>query len=358
MYNTSIDKQTDGSQQMSKTALLKFNEANSKWEASYGGHVFLKSASKDYVVDKIVNQISEKAKKFGVTAVEEIGGGQSSIVSAAQAMSKPVDPELVFGINERFQILEDFVDMVATRTIPSAIIIGEGGLGKSHTVFKALKAAGLMNIDDAEIGARFDEGLSRKAYVVVKGFSTAKGLYRTLFENKNKIVVFDDCDSVLKDPVAANLLKAALDSYDKRVITWNAEAFGDDDLPRSFEFTGGVVFISNMPMYKIPQAIISRSMPADVSMTRRSSSACAPSSRKVSSWWSTRCPPSWRRSSSSPRTPTGRRSSPSTCVRSSTCARPASPSPTTGSVSHSTQCSRLPELLEGSASSGLLTDDA
>lgn len=253
---------------MSKTALLKFNEANSKWEASYGGHVFLRSASKEYVVDKIVNQISEKAKKLGVTVVEEIGGGQNNIVSAAQAMAKPVDPELVFGINERFQILEDFVDMVATRTIPSAIIIGEGGLGKSHTVFKALKAAGLLNIDDAEIGARFDEGLSRKAYVVVKGFSTAKGLYRTLFENKNKIVVFDDCDSVLKDPVAANLLKAALDSYDKRIITWNAEAFGDDDLPRSFEFTGGVVFISNMPMYKIPQAIISRSMPADVSMTR------------------------------------------------------------------------------------------
>lgn len=255
---------------MTKTALLKHNEKTGKWEASYGGHVFLKSASKDYVVDKIVNQISEKAKKLGVTAVEEIGGGQNNIVSAAQAMAKPADPELVFGINERFQILEDFVDMVATRTIPSAIIIGEGGLGKSHTVFKALKAAGLLNIDDAEIGARFDEGLSRKAYVVVKGFSTTKGLYRTLYENKNKIVVFDDCDSVLKDPVAANLLKAALDSYDKRIITWNAEASfgGDDDLPRSFEFTGGVVFISNMPMYKIPQALISRSMPADVSMTR------------------------------------------------------------------------------------------
>jgi len=269
MYNTPIDKHTDGSQQMSKTALLKFNEANGKWEASYGGHVFLKSASKDYVVDKIVNQISNKAKQLGVTAVEEVGGNLSNVVSAAQMATKPVDPALVFGINERFQILEDFVDMVATRTIPSAIIIGEGGLGKSHTVFKALKAAGLLNIDDAEIGARFDEGLSRKAYIVVKGFSTAKGLYRTLFENKNKIVVFDDCDNILKDPGAANLLKAALDSYDKRVITWNAESFGgEDDLPRSFIFTGGVIFISNMPMYKIPQALISRSMPADVSMTR------------------------------------------------------------------------------------------
>lgn len=250
---------------MSKTALLQLNSKTNKWEASYSGQVFLKSASKDYVVDKIINGISNKAKQLGVTTVEEVGAAQNAFAQAA----KPSDPALVFGINERFQILADFVDMVATRTIPSAIVIGEGGLGKSHTVFKALKSAGLFSLDQLDIGDRFDEGLSRKAYCVVKGFSTAKGLYRTLYENRSKIVVFDDCDSVLKDPVAANLLKAALDSYDKRIISWNAESFGsDEDLPRSFEFTGGVIFISNMPMYKIPQALISRSMPADVSMTR------------------------------------------------------------------------------------------
>ena len=265
---------------MSKTATLSYNDKNGKWEASFGGHVFLKSTNKQYVIDKIVNQISNKAKALGVTGYEEIGGQGNISADAGLAIASPsvnpdnvvtLDPELVFGINERFMILEDFVDMVASRTIPSAVITGQGGLGKSHTVFKALKTAGLMNIDDAEIGARFDEGLSAKSYIVVKGFSTAKGLYRTLYENKDRLVVFDDCDSVLKDPVAANLLKAALDSYDKRVITWNAEASfgGDDDLPRSFLFTGGVIFISNMPMYKVPQAIISRSMPADVSMTRK-----------------------------------------------------------------------------------------
>ena len=263
---------------MSKTALLSFNETSGKWEASYGGQVFLKSVDKQYVIDKIVNQISNKAKALGVTAVVEPDAALAATAGLSIAASAinpknvvSLDPELVFGINERFQILEDFVDMVAKRTIPSAIITGQGGLGKSHTVFKALKAAGMMNIDDAEIGARFEEGLSSKAYVVIKGFSTAKGLYRTLYENRNRLVVFDDCDSVLKDPVAANLLKAALDSYDKRVITWNAEASfgGEDDLPRSFIFNGGVIFISNLPMFKVPQAIISRSMPADVSMTRK-----------------------------------------------------------------------------------------
>ena len=101
---------------------------------------------------------------------------------------------------------------------------------------------------------------------MVKGYSTAKGLYRTLFENNKSIIVFDDCDAVLKDPVALNLLKGALDSYGKRIISWNAD-MRDDDLPRSFNFEGRVIFISNMDQDRIDQAIRSRSMMIDLSMT-------------------------------------------------------------------------------------------
>jgi hypothetical protein len=78
--------------------------------------------------------------------------------------------------------------------------------------------------------------------------------------------VFDDCDAVLKDTVALNLLKGALDSYGKRVISWNAD-MKDEDLPRSFEFTGRVIFISNMTQDGIDQAIRSRSMMIDLTMT-------------------------------------------------------------------------------------------
>jgi len=159
--------------------------------------------------------------------------------------------------------------MVAARDMKSAIVVGEGGLGKSYTVFSQLRKNGLTDLQDLEIGASTNTANSRTSYVVVKGYSTAKGLFRTLFENKNRLVVFDDCDSILRDDVAANILKAALDSYDRRIVTWNAESFGGEgDLPKSFEFTGAVIFISNLPMFKIPQAIISRSAPADVSMTR------------------------------------------------------------------------------------------
>jgi hypothetical protein len=70
----------------------------------------------------------------------------------------------------------------------------------------------------------------------------------------------------LKDTISLNLLKGALDSYSKRIISWRAD-IKDEDLPTSFEFKGRVVFISNMSSSQLDQAIISRSMSVDVTMT-------------------------------------------------------------------------------------------
>ena len=181
------------------------------------------------------------------------------------------EPTSAFSINKRFGFLEKTVRMVAKGVQPSAVISGSGGLGKSYTVRKSLIASGLKEFSYLDMPTPTEDNPNpvinrRGTFTVVKGFSTAKGLYRTLFENNGGVIVFDDCDSVLKDPVALNLLKGALDSYDVRVISWNAD-MRDEDLPRSFIFTGQVVFISNMVESKIDQAIRSRSAVIDVSMT-------------------------------------------------------------------------------------------
>lgn len=171
-----------------------------------------------------------------------------------------------FTINQRFEFVGDMVLMLANGIQASVIVCGPGGLGKSHTVTAALQAAGLNDVtvlDEFEVGAVFD---SARSYRVIKGYSTPKGLYRTLYENQDGVVVFDDCDSVLKDPVSLNLLKAALDSYDRRIISWRAD-MRDEELPQSFEFRGRIIFISNMPSEALDQAIISRSMSVDLSMT-------------------------------------------------------------------------------------------
>lgn len=171
-----------------------------------------------------------------------------------------------FSINDRFEFVSEMVSMLARGIQPSVIVTGPGGLGKSFTVIDSLVKAGLKDIslvDELPVGFTLNGG---KTFRVIKGYSTPKGLYRTLFENRDGVVVFDDCDSVLKDPVSLNLLKAALDSYDKRIISWRAD-IRDEDLPTSFLFNGRVVFISNQSSNSIDQAIITRSMAVDLSMT-------------------------------------------------------------------------------------------
>jgi hypothetical protein len=159
-------------------------------------------------------------------------------------------PPKQFDINDKFRFLENMVGMVVKKTAVSMVITGEGGLGKTFTVMQEIKKRQLEENSD---------------YITIKGFSTAKGLYRTLFENSDKLIVFDDCDEVLKNDVAKNILKGALDSYDERIISWITNSFSDD-LPSSFEFEGQIIFISNLPQWKVDQAILSRSMSIDLSM--------------------------------------------------------------------------------------------
>jgi hypothetical protein len=141
--------------------------------------------------------------------------------------------------------------MVVMGNTPSLIVTGEGGLGKTHTVTETIKE---LNLDDND-------------WVTFKGYSTARGLYNTLFDHNGKLIVFDDCDSVLEDKVALNILKSALDSYETRQITWMAKMTKSDEYPNQFNFTGRVIFISNKDRSKIDGAILSRSLTVDLSMS-------------------------------------------------------------------------------------------
>ena len=187
-------------------------------------------------------------------------------IAEIQANAVEMAADSKFSINERFSFIEDIVGMLVAGKQASVIVAGSGGLGKSYTVTKALEANGLTDMTDLpsfEDGVRYD---SRKSYTTVKGFSTTKGLYRILYENKNSTILMDDTDSVMKDPNSLNLLKAALDSYSKRIISYRAD-IRDEDLPNFFEFKGSVVFLTNTPSKLLDQALTSRSMVVDLSMT-------------------------------------------------------------------------------------------
>jgi hypothetical protein len=120
------------------------------------------------------------------------------------------------------------------------IVSGPPGVGKSFGVEQQLEKA-----------AMFDKIAGRPLkFEIVKGAMTALGLYATLFKHsdKNHVLVFDDCDSVLMDDLALNILKAALDSGKRRRIYWNSDSsmLRREGIPDSFDFNGSCIFITNI----------------------------------------------------------------------------------------------------------------
>ncbi len=154
------------------------------------------------------------------------------------------DPEVMFNNLERL------TKMVGRGIQPSLVVTGMAGMGKTHIVKETLTDMGLIESKD---------------FVHFKGRATAAGLFVTLYENSDKIIILDDCDSVFRDDDAVNILKGALDSYDTRKISYITskplkDEYGDP-LPRHFEFTGRVIFISNISQSKLDDYKVERSYP-------------------------------------------------------------------------------------------------
>mgnify|MGYP001219595343 CR=1 FL=1 len=150
------------------------------------------------------------------------------------------DEETIERLRERFDMLEDMTKAAKKGTVRAMIVSGPPGVGKSFGVEKVLGKHDLI----ATLGEKAPR------YEVVKGAMSAIGLYCKLFNfaDKDNVLVFDDCDSVLLDDLSLNILKAALDSKKSRRIHWNTDSFKlrNEGVPDSFEFKGSAIFITNI----------------------------------------------------------------------------------------------------------------
>ena len=175
-------------------------------------------------------------------------GGQ--IETVADTAPAPVtktesDEQAMDRIRERFDILHEMTKATVSGDIRAMIVSGPPGVGKSFGVEQEIDKATMF---DKLAGKRLRAE-------VVKGSASPIGLYKTLYKysDSNCVVVFDDCDSILLDDVALNLLKGALDSGKKRKISWLSEsrALAHDGIPDSFEFKGSAIFITNLKFDKM-----------------------------------------------------------------------------------------------------------
>jgi hypothetical protein len=160
--------------------------------------------------------------------------GQSKL---KKAVKEETDTAIDKRIAERFEILELMAKGCIDGDHASVICSGPAGLGKSYTIEEALK--------------EYDP--SEEKWTFVKGYLKATGLYKKLYDYKNpgQILVIDDADSVFFDDTALNILKAVLDTSKRRRVHWGAETDFVSDrtgeiIPRSFDFEGSVIFITNL----------------------------------------------------------------------------------------------------------------
>lgn len=170
------------------------------------------------------------------------------------------DDEIGKEIRETFDILEEMTKAVAANIVKGLVVSGPAGIGKSHTVETTLvRNLGLLGmLRDGE-----------PQYEMITGGMSAPMLYEKLwtYKNEGQVLVFDDCDGVLYDEDTLNILKAALDSKKTRKICWNTRSLHlqRNDIPNSFEYKGGIVFITNIDFNNVKSPRIKNHLEAIVS---------------------------------------------------------------------------------------------
>ena len=188
--------------------------------------------------------IDGKQRGVGVNRVDcviERNINQDTVESVAptkeelQAMTAEENAKHEAEISKRFRVMNTILKGVVEGDIPSVIISGAPGCGKSFTVEKMA--------EDAII----DGNLSKVHHI--KGKLSAFALFLAMWDNRDKgdLIVIDDADSIFEDQDAFNILKAALDSGARRTVHWATmnSHMQDHDIPQSFDFKGSVIFLTN-----------------------------------------------------------------------------------------------------------------
>ena len=240
----------------------------------------------------------------GVLGVMKKTGKGVRIVTADGAIFHGEEKHTIFG-SEGWEYLKDVefvvtkensLDKVISREYTGETTFYDISIPSPHSYYSP---NGLIHHNTFVVTQTVNsEGLQKgKDWFIIKGKITTASLYQTLFMHREGgLLIFDDADSVWGDAEAANVLKAALDSYETRTISWisgrtvNVSRMSDEEktdfnvnldrkiqenpedpknkFPSEFEFEGRIIFISNLKYEKFDSAVLNRSAKIDMSLTQ------------------------------------------------------------------------------------------
>ncbi len=190
-----------------------------------------------------VSSVKSKARKGGLLSEASSAAMTSgSTYFDEEPAVTETEEERSLRIRKRYNTLSRMANRVANGQLPSLIVSGPPGLGKSYTVEEQLALVhgtpDESNMDGTELG-----------YDIIAGTISAPMLYMALYNQRDGgVVVLDDCDDVFRDETSLNILKAVLDSSAKRIVSYRKMArwMEENDVPTTFEFKGSVVFCTNI----------------------------------------------------------------------------------------------------------------
>lgn len=204
-----------------------------------GGYVTVDGTAVPGYPDRQLRIICDGPQSYEFVNDEDARSAKISVANT-EVESKETDEEIMARISNRFDILNKMTLAAKEGTVRAMIVTGPPGVGKSYGVESTLEKDNLFNA----IASR------KPKFEIVKGAMTPIGLYVKLFEfsDERNVLVFDDCDTVLFDDLSLNILKAALDSGNRRRIHWNADSalLRKEGVPNSFDFKGSIIFITNL----------------------------------------------------------------------------------------------------------------
>lgn len=191
------------------------------------------------VAENHFEQTGELAGNFHAPEGKEAGEGSLDLVET--------DEQTITRISKTFKFIETLAAAAQRNDIRALIISGPAGVGKSYGVEMTLERMNMTRTLNLAGSEKYD---------MITGGTSPIGLYIRLWENRKpgNVLVFDDCDAALWDQDQLNLLKAAMDTKQKRKICWMKESNslkgaadgGDEDIPNDFLFEGSIIFLTNL----------------------------------------------------------------------------------------------------------------
>jgi hypothetical protein len=217
--------------------------------------------------DKVLKEVNPK---YG-DSISVSAGGDDEFEDTPEIKKLESSVEKL-DLEQSLKDLEDLLTGLIKKNLGNAVLVsGRGGIGKTHTVEKVLHQLGLSDGD---------------GYFKITGSASPASIYRELFNHKDGILLFDDCDSAFDTQEGRNLFKNATDTKKVRKVSWSkaSEAYFDpakfDDeataqkiedgyFPKWFNFEGKIIFISNLKKDKLDPdgALRTRAFLVDVDPT-------------------------------------------------------------------------------------------